>query len=126
MATRLYPSTTTSILEILAGVPIGTAQRFHELESRYSNLHGESPEDTSDYTLFWNSMDEVLHTWHNFTLFGWTRLTDAAAYLLESYGLDPVEGSISGDRALIEGLLFAQGIPNPSSVARMVDGVYWA
>jgi hypothetical protein len=108
MGVRLYPvEVSDSVLEVLAGVPEGTAERLKTLETLRPTM---SDKDWYD-RLYANS---DLHTLDSFKTFGWGKLTDSAYDFIHTNGWDENIGSASGINAHM--LLCKQGVSIPENI----------
>lgn len=120
--TRLFPYTRKpETLELLAGVPAGTAAAADQLRQELDGL------DTVDYD-GWKAAKEAAGAdacaLDTFNTFGWGRFRGWQA--AEAAGHDPVIGSTS-DETLIAALLDAQGVSLPEGVTIAdLEGVGWS
>jgi hypothetical protein len=108
MGVRLYPvGVADDVLEILAGVPEGTAARLKALIDLRSTMN-----DDAWYDKLYEDSD--LHCLSSFDVFGWGKLTGPAFDFIRVNEWDENVGCASGRDALE--LLMRQGVSIPEGV----------
>lgn len=124
MGTRLYPKTDRKdIIEILAGVPLGTSVSLKALESKRDSMRGDEWYDMMDaYT-----DESVLY---DFELFGFGKLnSEQWGIAKELYGEDAYNGGTTKGSYDTYRMLNACSDQWKSRLAYInideLDGVYW-
>ena len=109
MGVRLYPAfgMSNDVLEVLAGVPEGTAARLETFKSLKSTMPEEEWHDKLHE-------DSDLDTFDSFDLFGWGRLTGPAFDFIRTNEWDEHIGVASGYDA--HELLMRQGVSIPEGI----------
>jgi len=109
MGVRLYPTfdLASDIVEVLAGVPEGTAARLETFKSLKSTM----PEEEWYDKLY---EDSDLHALDHFDVFGWGKLTGPAFDFIRTNEWDESVGVASGYDA--HELLCRQGVSIPEGI----------
>lgn len=118
MGVRLYPNTkNVASLEVLAGVPAGTAARLEEMEARHKKELAANPDNHYDlgYKHYCERHnDPHIGTYSDFLIFGWGKFRP----IPETPGY---AGSLSNVTA-IEELFYINGI---EADPMLCEGVHW-
>jgi hypothetical protein len=127
MGIRLYPNTQkVQSLEVLAGVPAGTAARLEAVKARHAEeakawaFKTLREREDAEYAQWKEKQaDGHIGTYDTFLVFGWGKFRD------HSEDAPGCAGSLS-DPAAIARLLAANGLPTDPVFIALTEGVFWS